>query len=102
MAQAQVKLKAEGKARSRKAYSLLDNQVRMREVLKILKNEYPEAECSLSYSSPFQLLVSTILSAQCTDARVNQVTPALFARFPTPEAMAKAKIGELETLIQST
>jgi endonuclease-3 len=74
----------------------------MIEVLKILKREYPESECSLYFQSPFQLLIATILSAQCTDERVNQVTPALFKKFPTAEAMAEAKILELETLIRST
>ena len=63
---------------------------------------YPEARCSLDFGSPFQLLVATILSAQCTDVRVNLVTPALFARFPTPQAMAEAPPAELEALIQST
>jgi endonuclease-3 len=56
----------------------------------------------LDHTSPFELLVATILAAQCTDERVNMVTPALFRRFPTPRAMAAADIGELETLIKST
>ena len=63
---------------------------------------YPEARCSLDFGSPFQLLVATILSAQCTDVRVNLVTPGLFARFPDPESMAGADIGEVEALIKST
>jgi len=66
-----------------------------------LKREYPDAICSLAYGEPFQLLVATRLAAQCTDARVNQVTPALFARFPTPRAMALAPIEEVEALIRS-
>ncbi len=67
-----------------------------------LKRLYPEAHCSLNFETPFQLLVATILSAQCTDARVNQVTPALFARFPDATTMANAELAELERLIQST
>ncbi len=70
-------------------------------VLSRLRAEYPGADCSLEHADAFQLLVSTILSAQCTDARVNSVTPALFRRFPTPAAMAGAG-GELEELIRST
>lgn len=58
--------------------------------------------CALTHRSPFELLVATILSAQCTDERVNQVTPALFARFPTPEALASAPPDELEALIRPT
>jgi endonuclease-3 len=80
----------------------VQDERRMTEVLKALKREYPEAECSLGYESPFQLLIATILSAQCTDERVNQVTPHLFKKFPTAEAMAQARIPELEKLIQST
>ncbi|MBM3229816.1 endonuclease III [Candidatus Parvarchaeota archaeon] len=68
----------------------------------ILKNEYPEATCSLDFGNPLQLLVSTILSAQCTDARVNKVTPALFARYASARDFANAKITELENLIRST
>ena len=66
-----------------------------------LKAAYPQAICSLVYEDPFQLLVATRLSAQCTDARVNLVTPALFGRFPTPEAMAHAGVEEVEELIRS-
>ena len=66
-----------------------------------LKKEYPEAICSLEYRDPLQLLISTRLSAQCTDARVNLVTPALFARFPTLEAFTQAKVEEIEELIRS-
>jgi endonuclease-3 len=74
----------------------------MREVLSLLKREYPEAHCALSHRSAFELLIATILSAQCTDERVNQVTPALFQRFPDAEAMAEASLSEIEGLIQST
>jgi endonuclease III len=63
---------------------------------------YPQSECSLVHRNPFELLVATVLSAQCTDARVNMVTPALFARFPTPAALAAADPVELEERIRST
>ena len=63
---------------------------------------YPVAECELDHRSPFELLAATILSAQCTDARVNLVTPALFRAYPTPEALAGAALPELEAIIQST
>jgi endonuclease III len=63
---------------------------------------YPDATCELAFRSPYELLVATILSAQCTDARVNMVTPALFARFPDAAALAQAETPELETLIRST
>ena len=66
-----------------------------------LKTLYPDAICSLRYSDPFQLLIATRLSAQCTDARVNMVTPALFREFPTAEKMAAADIERIEELIKS-
>lgn len=66
-----------------------------------LKKEYPDAICSLEYREPLQLLIATRLSAQCTDARVNLVTPALFAKFPTLEAFTKAKVEDIEELIHS-
>lgn len=75
---------------------------RSREILAILTELYPNATCSLNYATPVQLLVATILSAQCTDKRVNKVTPALFARFPDAPALAGCDRQELETLIRST
>lgn len=66
-----------------------------------LKKEYPDAVCSLEYNDPLQLLISTRLSAQCTDARVNMVTPALFARFPTLEAFCEGTEEEIGELIRS-
>ena len=72
------------------------------EVLVRLKRLYPDATCSLNYETPVQLLVATMLSAQCTDQRVNQVTPALFARFPDALALASAELEELELLVKST
>jgi endonuclease-3 len=67
-----------------------------------LERAYPEASCALVHSGPYQLLVATILSAQCTDARVNMVTPELFRRFPDPATLALAEPAELEALIRST
>lgn len=72
------------------------------EILTRLKRLYPNATCSLDYETPVQLLVATILSAQCTDERVNKVTPALFARFPDARSMASADIIEIEELVRST
>ncbi len=63
---------------------------------------YPDAHCALQHQSAYQLAVATILSAQCTDERVNMVTPELFARYPTPEALAGARLEELEEIIRST
>jgi endonuclease-3 len=72
------------------------------EILVRLKRLYPDATCSLDYETPVQLLVATILSAQCTDERVNKVTPELFRRFPDAVALASADLDEIETLIRST
>lgn len=70
-------------------------------IVNALKQEYPEGICSLQYPKPHELLFSVRLSAQCTDERVNQVTPALYARFPTLEAFAEADMAEVEELIHS-
>ncbi|MEY2457279.1 MAG: endonuclease, partial [Acidimicrobiaceae bacterium] len=67
-----------------------------------LRDLYPDVRCALDHSNPYELLVATILSAQTTDERVNMVTPVLFAKYPTPEALATAEVGELEELIHST
>lgn len=75
---------------------------RVSRILAVLDKTYPEAECELDYEGPFQLLVAVILSAQCTDRRVNQVTPALFARYPDAAALAAADPAELEAIIRST
>ena len=72
------------------------------EVLVRLQNLYPGATCSLDYETPLQLMVATILAAQCTDERVNKVTPALFQRYPDAAAFAGADLGELEDLVRST
>ena len=66
-----------------------------------LKAEYPDAKCSLDYKTPLQLLIATRLSAQCTDARVNLVTPALFERFPDAESFAQAEVSEVAEYIKS-
>jgi endonuclease-3 len=75
---------------------------RIAAILKGLDEAYPDAVCALNHHSPWELLVATILSAQCTDVRVNMVTPELFRRFPTPDAMSKATLPELEALIRTT
>jgi endonuclease-3 len=72
------------------------------EIYDRLAAHYPDAHCALDFKSPFQLLIATILSAQCTDKRVNMVTPALFKRYRTPAALAAANPEELEELIKST
>ena len=75
---------------------------RVAAILKGLDEAYPSAECALIHRSPWELLVATILSAQCTDVRVNMVTPKLFRRFPTPQKMAKATLPQIEALIRTT
>ena len=75
---------------------------RTRRLCRGLAKLYPDAHCALHHQNPLQLLVATILSAQCTDVRVNLVTPALFARYPNAQAFADADLGELEKAIQST
>ncbi len=71
-------------------------------VVRRLRADYPDAHCSLNYDSPLELLIATILSAQCTDERVNKVTPALFRKYPTAAHFAKAPLKDLERAIQST
>lgn len=75
---------------------------RAAELIGAFREAYPDAHCALTYETPFQLLIATALSAQCTDARVNQVTPALFEAYPDPQSMADAPIEELERLVQPT
>jgi endonuclease-3 len=76
--------------------------VRVRSIVDGLEELYPEVDCELDRETPFQLVCATILSAQCTDDRVNMVTPELFRRYPTPEAMARAPLPALEKIIRST
>lgn len=75
---------------------------RISEITRLLHETYPDIRCELDFTNALELLVATILSAQCTDVRVNLVTPALFARYPTAQAYAEADISELEELIRST
>jgi endonuclease-3 len=75
---------------------------RVEELIRIFPEVYPGAHCELDFKTPLQLLIATILSAQCTDKRVNLVTPALFRKYPTANAYAKARASELESAIQST
>ena len=75
---------------------------RATDVLRLLKREYPVAICELTHDSAFQLLAATILSAQCTDVRVNMVTPALFDAYPTPTKLATADVAHVEQLVRST
>lgn len=71
-------------------------------MLRLLEQTYPDARCELDFETPFQLLCATVLSAQCTDARVNAVTPLLFGRYPTPADLAQADREELEAIIRPT
>jgi endonuclease-3 len=71
-------------------------------IFRALGKRYPNANCELDFENPFQLIVATVLSAQCTDKRVNMVTPPLFKKYPTPKKMASAKILDLEEIIRTT
>ncbi|MEX0719609.1 MAG: endonuclease III [Balneolaceae bacterium] len=75
---------------------------RAHEILQELYKHYPDAHCELNHQNPFELLIATILSAQCTDVRVNKVTPVLFETYPTPELMGQAPLEELEDLVRTT
>ena len=92
----------DGRATARSSRATDEIGRRARTILARLKREYPDARCALDHGSPYQLLVATILSAQCTDARVNLVTPAFFARYPSPFELAQADPAEVEELIRST
>ena len=69
------------------------------EIIKILKEYYPDATCSLDFRNPFEMVIAVMLSAQCTDERVNKTTPELFEKYPTPEKMAEAKLEDIERII---
>lgn len=84
------------------AEKIADLRKRADRIRKVLNSRYPDAEPALFYRSAFELLVATILSAQCTDQQVNRVTPVLFERFPSPADMASAGLEEIETIIHST
>jgi endonuclease-3 len=77
-------------------------RARAAKILDILEEAHPEATCALHYRNPFELVTAVILSAQCTDERVNMVTPALFRRYPGPESLAKARMEDVEDIIRST
>ena len=79
----------------------ITKKARAAAVIDLLKREYPEVKCALIYTQPHELLIATRLSAQCTDKRVNLVTPELFKRFPSIKAFADAKVSEVEELIKS-
>jgi len=79
-----------------------DRSKRAKAIARALARTHPDAWCELVYRSPFELLIATILSAQCTDKMVNQVTPELFAAYPTPDAMAAAPLADLERLVHRT
>lgn len=76
-------------------------QNRALQIIECMKQEYPDAQCSLEYVDPLQLLISVRLAAQCTDARVNMVTPALFAKYPDAQSFAQAELADVEELIKS-
>jgi len=84
------------------AEPLADKKKRARKIQTGLRKLYPEADCALTHEDPLQLLIATILSAQSTDVTVNKVTPALFQRFPTAQALAEAPSAEIERMIHST
>jgi endonuclease-3 len=82
--------------------SLPEKKVRAKAIYRQLTKNYPNVRCELDYNSAFQLLVATVLSAQCTDKRVNQTTPALFKKYPSPKKMAKADLIDIQRLVKST
>ena len=96
------KTKREPKLKKAGPESLPQRRERAKKILAALRTQYPEATCALEHKSPLHLLVATILSAQCTDDRVNKVTPTLFARYPSVKELAEARPEELEGIIRST
>jgi len=82
--------------------SSFSKKVRAKAIYRVLTKQYPNARCELDYKSPYQLLVATVLSAQCTDERVNKTTPALFKKYPTAKKMVIADLKNIEQLIKST
>ena len=87
--------------RSKKSESKEEKKSRAREIVRLLQKYYPDAKCSLDSKNPFELLVATMLSAQCTDKRVNMTTPALFKKYPTVAQLATAPLDEVFSLIKS-
>lgn len=94
--------RARSAPRRRKRESVAERRTRAAEIVRRLHAAYPDARCSLDHRNAYELLTATILSAQCTDERVNMVTPALFRRYPTPADLAAAGPHELEEMIRST
>ncbi len=84
------------------AESIADKKVRAKAIYRILSKNYPNVRCELDYKNPYQLLVATVLSAQCTDKRVNQTTPALFKKYNSIKKMAAADLKDLQKLVKST
>ena len=82
--------------------SIADKKVRAKSIYRILSKNYPNVQCELDYKNPYQLLVATVLSAQCTDKRVNQTTPALFKKYNSIKKMAAADLKDLQRLVKST
>lgn len=101
MSAAKKKIPRPESAKSSKPAKAKDYSVSTLATLKRLHEVYPDAHCELLYENPFELLCATILSAQCTDERVNKVTPALFEKFPTPQKMSAAPVVQIEKLIGS-
>jgi endonuclease III len=93
---------ASSAGRRRRRESKATKRARVAEIVARLHTEYPDARCSLDHGSAFELLAATILSAQCTDERVNMVTPELFRRYPTPADLAGARQEDVEELVRST
>ena len=81
---------------------MVQKKVRAKAIYRILSKTYPNVRCELNYKTAYQLLVATVLSAQCTDKRVNQTTPALFKKYPNPVKMAQADIKDIQRLVKST
>ena len=97
-----MKKRAPARSVPRRRKSAAELRGHTAEVIRRLKKEYPDAHCELDFQEPFHLLVATILSAQCTDKRVNMVTPKLFATYPTPKKIAEAPPEDIEAIIKST
>ena len=79
----------------------MKNKKEVIEIIEILKKKYPNAKCSLNFENPYQIMIAVMLSAQCTDERVNKITPGLFKKYPTVEKLANAKISDVEEIIKS-
>ncbi len=100
--QPKKKVNSSKKVASKKSVDLAMLRRKVEQVIEGLELEYPEAECELNYNSPEQLLIATILSAQCTDVQVNKVTAVLFDKYPDAESLAKARLNTVEKIIHST